>query len=80
MTKPPKKGSAGARAKSSGIAAGRRDRQAAALRENLRRRKAQARGRSQSDAAPEAAPEAGREAGAGANPGGRKRDSGATKS
>jgi hypothetical protein len=81
MTKPPEKGSAGARAKSSGIAAqGRRDRQAAALRENLRRRKAQARGRSRSDAAPEAAPEVGREAGAGANPGDRKRDSGAPKS
>ncbi len=65
MTKPPKKGAKGASAKAPGAAgAGRQDRLAAALRENLRRRKAQARGRAASEAAPEA------------EPGGRKRDSG----
>ncbi len=69
MTKPPKKGSEGARAKAAAkapgaTAAGRQERLAAALRENLRRRKAQARGRAASEAAPEA------------EPGGEKRDSG----
>ena len=72
MTKPPEKGSEGARAKTpKGAAAkaalGRQDRLAAALRENLRRRKAQARARA-GRAASEAAPEA--------EPGGEKRDSG----
>ena len=66
MTKPSKKGAKGASAKAPGAAgAGRQDRLAAALRENLRRRKAQARGRA---------------AGAEANPGGRKRDSGGPES
>ncbi|MEE9479708.1 MAG: hypothetical protein V3V34_04170 [Kiloniellales bacterium] len=68
MTKPPKKGAKGASAKAPGAAgAGRQERLAAALRENLRRRKAQARGRAASEAAPEA------------EPGGEKRDSGGSE-
>ncbi len=65
MTKPPKKGAKGASAKAPGAAgAGRQERLAAALRENLRRRKAQARARGARAAEPEA------------EPGGEKRDSG----
>ncbi len=46
MSQPPTKGAKGASAKAPGAAgAGREERLAAALRENLRRRKAQARGR-----------------------------------
>jgi hypothetical protein len=69
MTKAPKKGSEGAPTKASKEAdSGREERLAAALRENLRRRKAQARGRE----APKAAPEA--------ETGGQKRDSGRPES
>ncbi len=60
MTNPPEKAPKGAPAKATAkAAAGRQDRLAAALRENLHRRKAQARGRSQSEAAPEVEREAG---------------------
>ena len=69
MTETPNKGAKGDSAKAPGAAgAGREERLAAALRENLRRRKAQARGR--------AAPEAEREAGTHTE----KRDSGGPES
>ena len=73
MTKPPEKGAKGAPAKAAAkAAAGRQERLAAALRENLRRRKAQARGR--------AGRAAEREAGTEVNPGGGKRDFGGPES